>query len=398
MMNAANCWISNVASLYGSRAHFWIWQGTHNTIQNTYMYKTYDAQSQSYGVEEDASSDNLVVNNITQQVVAPLMGGSMFGNTFAYNYMIYDYQTASANCMYLVTMAHDAAAEYNLYEGNFAEGNDLDDVHGSSGLNTMFRNQFTGYESGKSCETVSIQIDPYNRDESIVGNVLGTPGVTQYYDDIHNPTQGAEEEYTVYILDQPHGSIGADSVVAQTLLRWGNYDNVTGAARWCGNSSDTGWKTTCGSASEVPTGGVGSPSYANAVPTLGDTGAGQGALPSSFAFSSKPSWWPTAKPWPPIGPDVTGGNIGQCVGGTYASLFATQSSQCTGGTFSASANAGHAYSLPAMDCFLSSGGVPDGSGSAISFNGTACYGSTGTTGGTGPAVPTALSGSAVPKS
>jgi hypothetical protein len=396
IMNGANCWISGVASLYGSRAHFWIWQGAHNTIQNSYMFKTYNAQSQSYGVEEDLSSDNLVVNNITQQVVAPLMGGSMFGNSFAYNYLIDDYQTASANCEYLVTMAHDAGAEFNLYESNFGEGNDLDDVHGSSGLNTMFRNQFTGYELGKSCETVGIQIDPYNRDENVVGNVLGTPGITQYYSDVSNPTQGAEEEWTVFIINQPHGSIAADPVVGTTLLRWGNYDNVTGAARWCGNATDTGWKTTCNSTSEIPTVGVGTISFANAVPTIGDTVAGMVGLPYSFIFATKPTWWPSGKTWPPIGPDVTGGNLGQCVGGTYASLFATSSSQCTGGTFSASANAGHAYSLPAMDCFFSSGGVPDGSGNAINFNASSCYGSQGSTG-TGPPSPGGLSGTIVPQ-
>lgn len=381
MFNASNSWVSGVTSLYGLRASVWIIQGAHNTVQNSYFYQTQDSASQSYGVEEDLTSDNLVVNNIMQQVTAPLMGGSQFGNAFAYNYMIYDYQTASANCMYPVEIAHDAGAEYNLWEGNFAENVEGDVVHGTSGLNTLFRNVFTGYESGKSCATLAVTFDPYNWFENIVGNVLGTPGVTTAYNAATNTSNGG-----VYDLGLVHGGIGPDLFVPASALRWGNYDNVTGAVRWCGNSSDTGWSTTCGSTSEIPTGLT---HYSNAVPSYGDTGAGQSPLTPSFIYSSAPSWWPSSKPWPPIGPDVTGGNMGQCGGGGYGSMFATASGQCTGGTFSAQVNGGHANSVPAMDCYFSMGGPPDGSGSVLSFNANACYASGGGNG-MPPVPPTGL--------
>jgi hypothetical protein len=399
MFNAANSWVSGVAILHGSRAGVWMIQAAHNTLQNSYFYQTIDNASQSYGVEEDQTSDNLVVNNIMQQVTAPLMGGAQFGNSFAYNYAINDYQTASANCMYPVSLAHDAGAEYNLWEGNFFENVEGDDVHGSNGLNTVFRNVFTGYELGKSCATIAVTFDPYNRYENVVGNVLGTPGHTTYYDDFYspNPSDGNTAPQYVYVIDEVHGGVGPDSFVGASMLRWANYDNVTGAVRFCGNSSDTGWSTVCKlkgtSTSEVPTG---LPSYANAVPSYGDTGAGQSAMPASFIYSSKPSWWPSAKPWPPVGPDVTNGNVGQCTTGTYQYLMGTASSQCSGGSFSASVNAGHANSNPAMDCYFSLSGPPDGSGSALGFNANTCYGSTGTSG-TQPPPPTGISGTAVVK-
>jgi hypothetical protein len=367
-MNSFNCWVSGVTGLHGGRAHVWFWQAAHDQVQNSYFYQTQDAQSQSYGVEEDLASDNLVANNIMQQVTAPLMGGSQFGNSFGYNYMINDYQTASANCMYPAEIAHDAAAEYNLWEGNFAENVEGDAVHGSTGLNTLFRNLFSGYELGKSCSTLAVTLDPYNRYYNFVGNVLGTPGKTVTYQN------SSEQEFTVYDVGQAHGSVGADSVVGTTLLRWGNYDNVTGTVRWCGNSSHTGWSTTCASSSEVPTGISG---YPNAVPSSGDTGAGQTAMTASFIYSSAPSWWPSGKPWPPIGPDVSNGSIGQCTTGTYQSLMATSSTQCSGGSFSAHVNGGHAYSIPAMDCYFSLGGPPDGSGSALSFDASTCYNGSG---------------------
>lgn len=378
--NAANCWVSGVALHHGSRAGVWIVQAAHNTIQNNYFYQTQNATSQSYGVEEDLASDNLVVNNIMQQVTSAIIGGSQFGNTFAYNYMINAYQTASLTCMYQPNLAHDAGAMYNLAEGNFANGISGDDIHGSSGVNTLFRNVFQGFELTRSCFTIAIAFDPYNRDENVIGNVLGTPGKTTTYGDPANQTFG------IYNIAHGHGQMAADPLVHETMLRWGNYDNVTGTVRWCGNSSDTGWSTTCASTSELPTG---ISSYANAVPSYGDTGAGQSPMPASFIYSSKPSWWPSGKPWPPVGPDVTNGNIGQCVGGSYPAIFATAASQCIGGTFSAHVNGGHAYSIPAMDCYFSMGGPPDGSGNALSFNAGQCY-ATEPRGAMGPAPPTGL--------
>jgi hypothetical protein len=382
LFNTTNSWVSGVSMLHGGRASVWIMLGAHNTIQNSYFYQTQDAASQSYGIEEDLASDNLVVNNIMQQVTAPLMGGAQFGNTFAYNFETNHYQTQSANCMYPSEIAHDAAAEYNLWEGNVGEDVEADVVHGTSGVNTLFRNALTGYELGKSCTTIAVLFDPYNRDENVVGNVLGTPGKTVTYQNDSN------QEFTIFSLGLAHGNINNDPVVQQTLLRWGNYDNVTGAVRWCGNSSNTGWSTTCQGTSEVPTG---ISSYKNAVPSFGDTGSGQSSMTASFIYSSTPSWWPSGKPWPPIGPDVTSGNMGQCSGGNYASLMATASGQCTGGGFSAHVNGGHANSIPAMDCYLNVlSGPPDGSGNALNFDASACYGSTGGGGGTPPAPPKGL--------
>ena len=97
-------------------------------------------------------------------------------------------------------------------------------------------------------------------------------------------------------------------------------------------------------------------------------------LPASFYYRSTPSWWPSGKTWPPIGPDVSSGNLGLCNGGTYPDNMVTSSSFCTGGTFAGSDAGGHANSNPAMDCYLNvMGGPPDGSGSALSFNANACY-------------------------
>jgi hypothetical protein len=83
--------------------------------------------------------------------------------------------------------------------------------------------------------------------------------------------------------------------------------------------------------------------YANPVP-LNKT------LPASFFLSAKPSWWPSAIAWPPIGPDVSGGSL--------AGL------------------AGHAHQIPACNCYANvMNGPADGSGAPLSFNADSCYGS-----------------------
>jgi hypothetical protein len=62
-----------------------------------------------------------------------------------------------------------------------------------------------------------------------------------------------------------------------------------------------------------------------------------------------PVWWPLAKPWPAIGPEVTGGNI--------------------------SGLGGHAHTIPAEDCYRDHmNGPADGSGPVLSFNAQRCYG------------------------
>jgi hypothetical protein len=156
--------------------------------------------------------------------------------------------------------------------------------------------------------------------------------------------------YTSSIGTGVYPEVGTtDSLVATTAMFWGNWDTATAAVRW--------------NASEVPTG---LSSYSNAVPS-------SQTLPASFYYSSKPSWWPSGKAWPPIGPDVRGGNVGQCSGGTYNSSEAFANSQCTGGTLTAIAG-GMVVSIPAMDCYFSvMGGVANGTGKPLAFDSNACY-------------------------
>jgi hypothetical protein len=170
-----------------------------------------------------------------------------------------------------------------------------------------------------------VNLYSFNRYFNIVGNVLGLAGYhTNYesYTTVTGSQNGSSCDTSIYRLGWGGNCSNSDNrgdpTLRSTLMRWGNYDTKNAASRFL--------------ASEVPTG---LSDYPNAVPA-------NNTLPPSFYLNSKPTWWPSAKAWPLIGPDVTGGNI--------------------------SGFAGHAYTTPAHDCFTSI------SGNVANFNATACYG------------------------
>jgi hypothetical protein len=347
--NAVNCWVNGIRSIKSSRNHVWFQAAAHITKQNSYFYSTQNAAEQSYGSESFISSDNLVVNNIYQQVTTPAMIGNAIGSAFLYNFALDDLTSIPTSfyfeCIY---SNHDAGVQYNLIEGNVCGGTEGDVFHGTSGLNTFLRNYFVGWESTKTTNTTSLQEYSYNRFVNVVGNVFGcnNSNASLYpgncggnYTSTYQTSLGPGTAATVYDLGagNTEGSVtvAPDSYVAASMLRWGNYDVVTAAVRFCTNSTSP-----C-TGSEVPS--TLSDGYANPVPS-------SHTISSSYYYSSKPSWWPSTKPWPPIGPDVTGGNI-PGVGG-------------------------FAYTNPAADCALNVMHMPiDGSGSVLTFNANTCYGS-----------------------
>ena len=389
--NCINGWVSGVAVLNSYNIGIWLSQDAHMTVESNYIYNA--GQHLTYtdpcGIKHNGSN-NLIDNNIIQ-AIQPFMSaeGPENGTVIAYNFGINAY--TGNDFLFGGLWNHSTGDDYDLFEGNVTDQLFEDQIHGSHLANTAFRNFFTGWEScgngqcgsyaAKDSSLAALDDLSYDRYFNSVANVLGTPGVTTggYTSSTNEYDLGGATGYA-YILgsgDQGGATpIPLDGIAVSSAMRWGNYDVVTGVVRWCGNVSDTGWSLTCGSVSEVP---WNISLYANAIPTKGDTGAGQGAMPPSFYLSSQPSWWGST-PWPAIGPDVSGGNVGICSGtlntsGEYAGEAALSSSQCKGTSLSASAWGGHVNAIPAVACALNTMGMPpDGSGPALAFNASTCYG------------------------
>jgi len=383
MYDCYQCWIKNVKSLNAGRNHVLIMQSANDVIRDSYFYQSQSHYSESYGMEIVESSAFLIENNIFQQVSTPLMYDQGSGSVVGYNLGIDDIYSGSPTFAAGAYSVHNAGNEMNLWEGNNFLGVWADDAWGSSTQTTYFRNMLNGWQTGKSDATLPIIMRSWNRAFNFVGNVLGQPNYhTQYQTYATSSsagTGGTAENTSIYSLGWGNtgptcaGTPTCDPKVFSTLMRWGNFDTATNGVKW--------------DSTEASPAAV---AYVSANFSSSYFGSLSHTLPASLYYNSTPSWWPTSKAWPATGPDVSTGNVGICSGGTYAGAQATAGSQCSGGSL-ASAWASHVTSNPAQDCYLNvMHGPPDGTGSALAFDASQCYSSSGASSGSGPGSPTGL--------
>lgn len=340
--NAYAGWVKNVRGINGGRNHVWLNKAARINVQDNYFFGTKGGSSVSYGVETLVASNDLIQNNICQHVVSCVMNGQDYGSVFSYNYAFDDGNNGTTWLFAGISPDHDLNA-VNLFEGNDVANATTDDTHGTGTTVTLFRNRIWGqgipYKTNNGSWR-AISTLPFMRANNYIGNILGTVGTETAY----QYTSGFGDGH-VY-ANNFNNVTTADPVLVGTLLRWGNYDVVTSAVRWCGNSSDTGWSTTCSSKSEIPTMGV-PYIHGNAVPTKGDTGAGQPPLPNSFYLSSQPTFWQTTwgtPAWPAIGPDVK----------ASGALDTT----CSGAPNACDGVGHYSYQIPAQICYNNTSSDP----------------------------------------
>lgn len=368
-MNACyQCWLKNVRSLHAASEHVLAYLSANDVIRDSYFYQSQSHASRSYGVELESSSGVLVENNIFQQVTTPLMFGQASGSVVSYNFSI-DNPYLTGEWAQTSSAGHNGGNGMNLWEGNSFFGIWSDDSWGASPGSTLFRNLLVGFQRGKSESTYPVSLESWSRAFNIVGNIIGQPGYQTNYESYSTSPSGGvnggeKGNKSIYVLGWTgRNGVGGcagppvcDPRVRTTLMRWGNYDTVTLGVRW--DSAEA-------SPTAVPY--VSANFTASYFRTLPHT------LPASLYYHSRPSWWPASKAWPPLGPDVTSGNLGIC-SGSYEGAQATKSAQCKGGSWR-SVWAGHANSIPAQDCYLNvMHGPPDGTGNLLSFDADLCYG------------------------
>jgi len=221
----------------------------------------------------------LIENNIYASTSeGPIIGGSS-GNVIAYNYGIdVSREDTSAAGWYMGgDWSHLLQSTNNLWEGQYAEGIMLDDIHGSSGYQTIFRSRYVGKKPGDLCMgstcsfAYAIALGAHQDNISIVGNVLGTDGYSTKYDEA---TFGSGD-FNIYSTGY-NNHTSYDNQVVLTLLRHYNFDYVTDGVKICTNPGEPGCQG----------------------------GDADSVIANSLYLSSKPSWWCNETPWPPIGPDL----------------------------------------------------------------------------------------------
>jgi len=365
LYNCSNCWVKGVSSIDTNLSHVIVTGGANDSVVNSYFFLTQNAVTSSYGVNCTGASNLRVENNIFHAVASPVIwNGTCNGSVVGYNYNVNNYFMVSGYDQNFYGQ-HSGGVDTNLVEGNISNVINNDNIHGTSNLDTFFRNVITGplpdcWASGTpatytsstyiACNggTTAVQLYAFHRFYNFIGNIVGTVGVNTVYN------SGTATNTNAFGIGYGNG-VPNDPNVQTTAMLWGNCDSATGFGACRFNSS------------EVPSGLAGvQATYANPVPS-------SHTLPASFYYSSKPSWWPSGKAWPAIGPDISGGNLSICSSGVYVRSLVNDISMCTGGTGSTGMN-GLAYSNPAMDCYLVLGGLPNGTGGALAnFNENTCY-------------------------
>ena len=402
------CWVSGVRSIYPARAHVLLYGASHSVVQFNYFYQSTSHSSESYAVEIDTgSSDDLILSNVCQQVTdsCPNNNGGGVGTVAAYNFAVDDVFGAAG---WFQPSDYDHAAGYGFWlrEGNETLAASADQVHGSHALATYFRNRYPGNQTAgcgsaglNTCTGQTTAAIGYGatRYFNFVGNVLGQAGYHNQY--FCGPGCGNQNNSVFYFGDQYGGDAGefcanpscssltttsGDPLTGTSLMLWGNYDVVNNAVLYCTGSGTP--QAGCPGDERAGTFGdtTGTPS------TYVGASSPSTTFPNSFFMTATTAascgtglaWWKnptsgTCPPFPPIGPDVTSGQMGRCSGGTYANSYntAASSKSCsTGGGTLATAFGGHANPNPAAACYLNTmSGPPDGTGSVLSFNRASCY-------------------------
>ena len=338
MIAARNSWVKNVESDFAAGAHMHVDWSLHNTIRDSFFH---DGYSHGPGTEDDQlrisykTSAVLVENNIFWRTHTSLIlewGAS--GNVVAYNYSTGNYDNNSGWLLEDMSFNHGAHSLMNLYEGNISTHFQIDSTWGTESHATLFRTLSTGsnktippanvrgaLQNGAATQqtgnTEAYSMDWTSQYSNMVGVIAGSDYAINsagYASIAKAPASGGGGPTCVVVGYQSgSGSSQSPNNTNSTMLYQGVYNCSSGTFQW-----DNGVQ----------------------------------ALPASFYLSAKPSWWGTGA-WPPIGPDVTGGNFSDWENPTATSLR------------------GHVNTIPAITCFNTA--TSNGTTNTGAFDANTCY-------------------------
>jgi len=355
-------------------------------VQDSYVYHI-GGSANPYGIRCFVCSSAKIQNNIIQQVLTPFsFDGPAVGSVVGYNTCL---QATPTSNLFQECYNEHGPSDHNIFDGNY--GNSIaaaDGIHNSSFAPTLFRNFLTSTVSApptlaESPTQMAILHSYGSRGANDIANITGTPAFpTNTYQYTTSCSPASNHIYIFQIGVSCQGNVGSipnDTLSGTSLVRYGNWDSITNATRWCGNSLNTNF-TSAGNCNSISEAAPSFSTYPGFVPVVGDTTAGQPPLPPSlYLGNTRPAWWNVSIPYPAVGPDVSSGNVGYCTGtwnttGQMAGVPVTAGSQCPVSGTMTTGWAGHVAAIPSLAYYLSKGGAADGSGPSISFNAADYYG------------------------
>ena len=329
-------WVKNVESDFSEGSHVQVDFSMHDTFRDSFFH---DGFYHGPGTTDDElrlgfkASANLVENNIFWRLhTSMILEWGASGNVIAYNYSTGNYHDPSLSFVLEDIAFHGAHPMMNLFEGNINVQFQMDEIHGSSSHSTIFRGYATGtnlyvppddargaLEVGTAMEESSDETGFIFSALAEYNNLVGVIDGSDYeVDTLHavgrlvSPaTSSSPACISVGYSDE--GPAPSSNLTDSTMLYQGVMDCAAGTFQW-----QNGTQT----------------------------------LPPSFYLPGKPPWWGGVA-WPPIGPDVSGGNFADWVNTTAATAR------------------GHVNKIPAINCFDTS--TSKGTTSTSTFDADECY-------------------------
>ena len=218
MYNCYACWIKGNRFIEpGVNGPIVSEQAANNLISNNYIFLDTGLDS-SYGpaISYYTTSFTLLLNNIFIGASEPWEGfGGSVGNVFAYNLGRDNNTSYNFDDLY----DHHASSSFDLFEGNQMGFYIEDDTWGVHDLNTYLRNYtscidypYTTYSEGGAPR--GLGLGNYQRFENVIGNAFGTTANCPNYSESGNTYGG--------VYQFGNGVSLTDTLVTQSLLRWGN--------------------------------------------------------------------------------------------------------------------------------------------------------------------------------
>jgi hypothetical protein len=346
-------WVKNVESDFAQGSHVWIQFSMHNTLRDSFFH---DGFNHGPGVTDDElrlgfkASANLIENNIFwRQHTSVMLEFGASGNVLAYNYSTGNYHETSLSWELEDFSFHGAHPMMNLFEGNITTHWQPDEIHGTSSHSTIFRSYSTGMNTylppldargalqtanptQETANAAAFQIDSLSQFNNMVGVIDGSDELVDTQQALARQVYpGTPNTPACISVGYDDGDSAGSTNPNTTMLYHGVMDCTDGGFQWATGTAHT--------------------------------------LPASFYLSAEPAWWRSgsagASAWPPIGPDVTGGDFADWENSTAATAR------------------GHVYKIPALNCFTST--TANGTTNVTTFDGEVCYGAAGSPdGGAGP--------------
>ncbi len=307
--NAAYCWVKDV-QIDGTNSGMPIrLAGTYRcVVRDSHIHNSY-----SYGFGQDnygialacGAADDLVENNITRFLDKPIvMNASGGGNVIAYNYADNSWSCDGNNDDGFQEASIDIHCDFphmELIEGNWAPHLAASNTHGNAGYLTYFRNyassQWSPSVPGQPMSAIvwsqpfapqygnvgCLQLDDPDVKMTLVGNVFGSttnPNLGLPLD-LGTTSDGQGQPAKTSSVYASTSSGPAIFIVNQGSAAWtsiwlhGNFDTVNEQVKWNASAATAN------------------------LPTSTRT------LPASLYRATRPGWWPSGKPWPWVGPDVS---------------------------------------------------------------------------------------------